>query len=142
MKKTTNVVVHKANIPLIKGESINSFTDALNTAGRVHIKESLNISKGGGGWMVESDATKAVFNVYGNDIDKYYAVKYTRDKKTGAFSFQQPMEVKRVTKFVPVPTTAVPKTVSGGIFITKSGAEKPGFWEYAETEKSLWNGII
>lgn len=138
---THDVVVHKANVPLLAGESLRDFTRALSDAGRTHLATALSLpNKGVDVYMVESFATYAVYNVYrwGEgvakvDKDKYYRVDYARDK-TGAFTFTTATEVRRVTTFKPV-AQSVAKSADG---VTETTDQSP--WE--PVEKGFWSGVI
>jgi len=120
-KYTHDVVVHKANVPLARGESLRAYTAALSEAGRQHAMQKLNlIAKSGDVFMVEAYSDSAIFEVYKYGEEgqagkfNFYATKYSRDKN-GNFSFGDLLEVQRVTSFKP-------KTE---FEVTKSGE---GFW--------------
>ena len=102
-KTTMDVIVHKANVPMMKGESINQFTNKLSQAGRAHVLRKLNIAeKDGGAWLVEAFQDRVVFSTYkGQEPTKHYAFKYTRADKSGDFEFGGVIEVERMTSFVP-----------------------------------------
>lgn len=132
-----DVVVHKANISLMIDESIGDYTYKLSEAGRVFLKKKLKMDKNGGGWMVEAEPTKAIFSTYDSKTpSKYYSISYTRDE-SGKFSFEKPVEVKRVTTFMPKQTS---------VTVSKSVEQKEEIeqevWEETETEKSLWGSVI
>ncbi len=117
-------IVHKANVPLAKGESLGSYTNALSQDSRAYIMKQLNLNSlsktapgvngaGVGCYMIEAYGDKAVFNVYkygGNEAstDKFYAIKYTR-KSDGKFDFSDLSEVQRVVSFQPKSTLEVTK---------------------------------
>ena len=107
-----DVVVHKANIPLLAGESLYDFTTNLSRAGSEHLRSSLNIAKGKGhAWMMEAFADTAIYSTYKNDEPtKYYAMTYKRDKN-GDFEFGKALEVRRKTVFTPK-TETMPLTKS------------------------------
>ena len=99
------VVVHKASVPLMNDESIHSFTMALRNAGAESMKTKLNLTRKSDTYMVEAFGSTAIFNVYKYDgigLDtgpKYYAMSYSRDVKSGAFTFGDIVEVKRKTVY-------------------------------------------
>jgi len=109
---TMEVIVHKQNVPMMKGESINMFTNKLSQAGRAHVLRKLNITeKDGGAWLVEAFQDRAVFSTYkGQEPTKHFAFKYTRNK-SGDFEFGGVIEVERVTSFKPKSDMSVTKGV-------------------------------
>ena len=118
MNETHNVVVHKANIPLLKGESLKDFTCALREAGRKHVMQKQNLpSKGVDVYMVEAFSDHIVFDVYwyGENAVKdkqmqFFAVPYKRGTD-GKFEFGDTMEVRRVTTYEPVSSVTKATTV-------------------------------
>lgn len=111
--QTQNVVVHKANVPMLKGESLREFTSKLREEGRNHVKLKQNLpDKGVDVYMVEAFGDMAVFEVYryGETIPtntprmQFFAAPFTRDAN-GKFAFGDTVEVRRVTSFEPVKTT-------------------------------------
>ncbi len=100
---TMEVVVHKAAVPLLKGESINKFTRELSDKGREHVSKKLNLVKGkDGAWMTEAFGDAVVFACYkGADPMTYHVFKYTRDAKTGGFEFGDLTEVEKVIGYRP-----------------------------------------
>ncbi len=142
MSKTI-VAVHKANIPLLKGESVHQFTNELSKAGREHVMKKLNMTEksGNGAWMAEAFSGSVIFSTYKSDEPStYYACAYKRDEK-GAFDFGSLVEVQRMTVFKPKEAT-----------VTKSLNEKPEevevdkrlerFGDWIQTEKSFWGGVL
>lgn len=125
---THNVVVHKANIPLMAGESVRDFTRALSDAGRQHIKKAHNLpNKGADVYMIEAFSKSAVFEVYRfgegtqpQDRMRFYATEFTR-KDNGSFEFTPTSEVRRVTRFEPVktPVTKNGEMCAGGMEMSK-----------------------
>lgn len=100
---TMEVVVHKAAIPLMKGESISKFTTELSNSGREHIFKKLNMSQPKDyAWMVEAFGDAVVFNTYKSvEPSTYHVFKYTRDAKTGVFEFGDVTEVEKVVGYKP-----------------------------------------
>lgn len=109
-----DVLVHKANIPMVKGESLNQFTNLLSTEGRKHVLAKLNIApKSGGAWLTETFQDRVVFSTYkDNEPTRYHSFTYTRDKD-GSFTFGPIVEVVRVTSFEPKPGITVTKGCPG-----------------------------
>lgn len=112
---TMEVAVTKANIPLLKGETIRQFTNALSEAGQPFLKRKLNLQKSDFVFMVETMSNISVFEVFkehstdGKRI-RFFATKFTRDVKNGLFEFGETVEVRRVTSFEPVAGKTVPLT--------------------------------
>lgn len=108
---TMKVVVHKANVPMLKGETLRQFTQALSDSGQVYLRRKLNLLESDGAFMLETMADKAVFEVYqskavnGMPRCKYYALKFTR-KSDGAFEFGESVEVRRITSYEPITKSA------------------------------------
>jgi hypothetical protein len=106
-RKTHDVFVHKAAVPLMKGESIGAFTGALRDAGKAHLLQKFNVDdKKGGAFPIEVFASKAVFTVVpdfqkSSSNDFHVAMKFTRSTDTGQFTFTDTMKVQPVTSFVP-----------------------------------------
>ena len=151
-----DVLVYKQNIPMYTGESLEDYTRKLNTAARTHVTNKLNITKGSGGaWTVEIYNDRAVVSVYdGEGSDRYYLVKYSRDKN-GTFNFGDMIEVERVTSFKPKTDMQITKTednlisspnpekaCSSGHKTRKALGEPIEFNGWIETEKSFWTGVI
>jgi hypothetical protein len=109
-----DVLVHKAVVPLMEGESMGVFTKALGAAGRDYLMQKYNIdSKKGSAWPVEVYANKAVFMVVPDynqpsSNDFYVAVKFNR-ANTGQFNFVDTIKVTPVTTFVARNDEAVAK---------------------------------
>jgi len=107
--QTMEVIVHKAGIPLMKGETLSQFTRALRESGESHLMRKLNLNKDKDSvFMVETMSDKVVFDVFrpqatGGSRIKFFAVKFSRDTKTGSFDFGESIEVRRVTTFEPIP---------------------------------------
>ena len=132
-KNTMDVIVHKSNLTMMAGESIEDYTSALSKACSSTIKQSLGISKNGDGsaWIAEAYATKCIVAAYKSEGPaEFYAMTYKRDAKTGAFEFGQHIPVIRKTVYQPVNSSVV---------ITKELGELNG-WE--AVEKGLWGSII
>ncbi|MGD9749389.1 MAG: hypothetical protein AB7W59_00175 [Acidimicrobiia bacterium] len=137
----TSVVVHKASLPLMDGESIHDYNGKLQDAAKAHIRQKLNLSSKDEVWGVETFGDSAIFSIWlaDNTITtkprhRYYSVEYTRDSE-GKFSFSATTEVQRVTTFQPVapvakaegaePAPADPVEVER---VHKAAWERPRFW--------------
>lgn len=98
-----DVIVHKANIPLMKGESISKFTQTLSEKAKDHCFTKLNMVAGKDyAWMAEAFDDSVVLSTYkGSKPNKYYAFTYGRDAKTGEFSFGSLTEVEKVIGYKP-----------------------------------------
>jgi hypothetical protein len=120
-----SVIVHKASIPLAKGESISQFTQKLSDAGRKALYQKLNLTpysntvKDGSYssvYNIEAFAGSAVYEVYsykgngGGSDYKYYAMKYARNE-AGDFSFSDLTEVVRTIGYKPKSELEVTKAV-------------------------------
>jgi len=136
---THEVVVHKANVSLMKGESLRDYISKVSNAGRQHLMKKLNLGNKVAVYMVEAFSDAAVFNVYRYDdnaqsdkINSYYAVPYKR-KDDGTFEMGEATEVISVTRFEP---KKVPISKSS----EKTFGNEVSTWK--ETEKSFWKGAL
>lgn len=163
---TYEAIVHKANIPLLKGESVSQFMSKLQAAAREHIMKKLNMTaKTGYVYCFETfaDATIADVSKRGpTDSDPwtygYYALPYTR-KTAGEFDFGDLVEVERVTSFQPkqpIPLTKgkskkdmedleeeeeeEEEELSKKPKKTAAKKDAPPGWAY--TQKSIWAGVV
>lgn len=131
---TMDVLVHKANIPMMKGESLNQFTNMLSAEGRKHVMAKLNIApKSGGAWMTETFQDRVVFSTYReNEPTRYHSFTYERGKD-GGFTFGPVTEVVRVTSFEPKPGISITKGQScpGGKIRSGGSGKGAGFGEGA-----------
>jgi hypothetical protein len=135
MSEERTVIVHKASVNLVGGESIHDFTHKLSSKGKEYVFKKLNITKKTGwGYMVEAYGDKVVFEVTKRNpemsgVYKYYGVPYVR--KDGNFEFGELTEVEKVTSFKPV---------KDSMSVTKSGSTVEIKLE--DVEKDFWNGAI
>jgi len=161
---TMPVAVHKAQIGLMKGESVGQFTRALGDAAKVALKKKLNLLEGADVWPIEVFTDKVVLDLYEpKKAARYFGMKYTR-KDNGDFEFGETVELRRMVTFEPKNNTmSVTKTMStakGGCNGCKSFegctmAEKntakgcgqykktlkwAGDWE--QTAKNFWSGVL
>ena len=129
---TMNVIVHKASLALMAGESLDQYTGELSKGCGGYMNKCLGIQKGSGSsWLVEAYANKCVVAAYKSDgPTEYYAMSYKRDAKTGAFEFGEYVPVVRRTVYQPVNTS---------VTISKEIGALEG-WE--KTEKSMWGNIL
>jgi hypothetical protein len=142
-------VVHKANVPLAAGESLNKYTNSLSSEGSAYIKKQLNLNTlakpmSAGAYMIEAYSDKCIFDVYkyGGDAPseyKYYAVKYTR-KSDGKFEFKDLSEVERVISFQSKPTMSISKSKEGEEPAKTAKEFAPG-WTVKKSE-SIWSGVL
>ena len=104
-----DIAVHKAGLPLRKGESVKEYTEALRAAVSEEVKRKLSLTNDSKCdiYCVEVYASSVICEVYrfGANIDRskrmrFYAMSYTRSPE-GAFSFSSMTEVERKTDFVP-----------------------------------------
>jgi hypothetical protein len=141
MESNQMVVVHKASLPLLDGESLHDFNYKFNDAARKHLRQKLNLGTKDDVRGVETFGDSAVFCAYyDQSVTKvqpsmrYYMVSFTRDGD-GKFSFSSTTEVQRVTTFQPV--SDVTKAAGG-----------PDAKAVEETHKrawrktGLWNGML
>lgn len=138
MEKTIDVLVHKAKINLVDGESIGDFTRDLSISAKEYIKTAKGNEKDSYAYLIEAYSNKVVMSYYGSGKDKYYSVSYSRDKN-GNFSFSNIQEVKRVTTFKPANNNVGQKSVK----ITKSKDENELLgWETVDVKKSFWGNLL
>lgn len=167
---TYEVIVHKANLALAKGESVNQFTQKLREAASKAIALKLNLTAANCSvYMIETFADSAVFDVTKRPLKEggqysyaYYALKYSR-KADGSFEFSDTTEVERVTSFQPKAlletTTLTNKAKKADLEVepedddmedeeeeelskkpAKAKKDAPPGWTY--TTKSLWGGVL
>jgi hypothetical protein len=131
---TLNVVVLKANLPLMEGETLNTYTRELCKAAKDHFSQKMNLGKASDVWCPEIAADAVVASVYeykegSPSVNKMYSAKYSRDTKSGTFSFGDTLEVKPVTRYEPVKT---------GITQVLKSAFEP----VEKSTKTDWTGVI
>lgn len=120
------VIVHKAALELMDGETVSMFTQALGEALRTYTKNKLAMGKNDWCWVSDVKAGEAVICVCkAEQPTKYYSAKYERDEK-GAFSFEGLTEVMPQVVYVPVKQS----------LITKGAVEK------LTVEKGFWNNVL
>mgnify|MGYP001035881266 CR=1 FL=1 len=152
------VRVHKANVPLAKGESLGQYTRKLEDAARKHLFQKLNLGQKCWVYMVEVYKDSAIADVYkaSSAIDmpgkySYYAMKYTRSAN-GEFEFSSVTEVERVVSFEPKTMMTVAKSahqdhraLDGGPVeqnVFKSAPESHTAPGWVVTAKHIWNGVL
>lgn len=161
---TYETIVHKANLALAKGESLNQFTQKLRDAASKAIALKLNLTVNNcSAYMVETFADSAVFDVTKRPLKEggqysyaYYAMKYSR-KADGAFEFSGVTEVERVTSFQPKANMDLATATNKA---AKKAAESDGDEDdlddeepeelskkdappgWVVTNKSLWVGLL
>lgn len=125
---TLNVIVHKAEIQLMDGETLNGFSQAICGAAAEYVKKNMSLGKEDWTYVADVKADVLVASVYKREgKSSYWALKYARDE-AGAFSFSDMTEVRPVMNYVPVkPSLAV-----------KKSAEP----ETVVIEKSIFSGIL
>lgn len=106
-------IVHKANVPLAAGESLQKYSNQLSQEGGMYLKQKLGLNslakpQYASTYMIEAYSDKCIFDVYkGGDGQpseyKYYALEYTR-KADGKFDFKNLTEVERVTTYQAKPS--------------------------------------
>lgn len=140
---TMMVAVHKAKLPLMKNESVRTFTRALSDAGRDFLVRKFNIIPDKVDvYMVEVFADKAVFDVFEfKAVDpkkrqRFIGMTFTR-KTGGDFEFANTTELSRVTTFQPKKTmiTKNKQSPDDTAFVTieKATAPEP---KKADTDKA------
>jgi len=158
-KTTMDVVVHKANIPVKSGESLDKFIGKLSSEARDHCykKFAMNRESGDYCWMVEAFSGSVIMTVdKKNTPNKMFAMTYSRDAKTGNFTFGEAIEVERKTTFAAVKLTqalaqqpvgkSVEKDVTKAVEqLDISKGERQVFGndrsQWVQTSKSFWGGI-
>ena len=125
--RTMEVVVHKAAVPLLKGESLHKFTSVLSQKGAEHCFKKLNLIKGkDGAFMVEAFGDAAVFGCYkGADPMTYHVFKYDRDATSGAFDFGDLTEVEKVVGYRPKTMGMSKKGLMPGVVPSPKPSKKP-----------------
>lgn len=131
MTQTHDVVVHKANITLADGESVQQFMSKIRDAGKTFVGTKLNLVKNADVYPVEVFSKTIVFDVYqyGPDVPankraRFFAAAYSR-KNDGGFEFTTLTEVERVTVYQPKQNAAVTKSTKG-----------------EEVEKAVWTAAF
>ncbi len=164
MSKTTTheVVVHKAGLTLMKGESLGQFTRSLSVAARKALGQKLNLdfaatNKNGsptaGAYMLEVFSDSLVFDVWKAQSEnepsnyRYFAMKYSR-KATGEFEFSYTTEVERVTTYQAKESAPVTKAkpdpkkafapAPAERQVAKALPQVTPGWQ--QTSKSFWSG--
>lgn len=101
-----NVVVHKANIPMMNGESLQDYTRKLSEAARAYASKKFLLSreKGDYCWTTEMFSDSVIVSVEKVKMPiKMYGIMYKRDPKSMEFKFGTPVEVQRKTSYEAVP---------------------------------------
>ncbi len=135
-KNAHDVIVHKANAPISKGESLADFSIAVGDAGKTFVRQQLNLdSKKSDVFVIEIFSGSVVFDVFtfGSSVRKrrFFAVAYTRNAQQG-FEFSNLTEVQRVVSFEAKPQ---------GVPVTKTaGAE--GWVDTKKASADMWYGVI
>lgn len=158
-KVTMDVVVHKANIPVRSGESLDKFISKLSEASRTHCEKKFALSREAGDycWMIEAFSGSVIMSVDKRKMSrKMFAMSYSRDGQSGAFTFGDAIEVERKTSFAPVkPTQALAQTQVSKAEVKPvnkaveqldiSKGERAVFGnersQWVQTSKSFWGGI-
>jgi len=146
---THETVVHKANIPLVTGESVQDFTQAMSDAARKWVMDQLKMDpKQDYAYVVDVYSSVVVLsvNIYSKSEDKrgkymYSAATYERDAETGVFTFSNLSEVQRVTTYKP---KTVVKTYKGKGGPVEHAEPIPGQGAdgWAPVNKALWSGVL
>lgn len=114
------IYIQKANLSLMKDESVRDFELALRTKVNEDLAHLKTPTPGGGVpniWIQYLYTDKAIVEFYDHmtSKEKYYAVPYKRDSN-GVFTLGKPVEVSERKTFVPVP---VQKAVWTTAYINK-----------------------
>jgi len=112
------VYVEKANLVLMKDESVREYEQALRTKINEELVQFKTPYPGGGLSSIYIQylySDKAIVEVYTQGAEKYYEIPYKRDSK-GAFTLGKPVAVQERKTFVPVP---VQKAVWSAAYINK-----------------------
>lgn len=144
-KKTHDVIVHKAGLPLMTGESLGKFSGRLREAGMAYVNNSLSLVKDSSVYPVEIYGKSVVFDVaqYGKDVPsnkryRFFAAAYTR-KENGAFEFSTLTEVERVVTYQTKPPMAVTKAAARPVENAKTFEGAP---DWKHVNKSLWANVL
>lgn len=132
--KQLTVIVHKAAIELMTGETLSQFTAALNGALREYLKSKLGLGKLDWVWTADVKAGEAISSVYKEGVSKtlYYQVKYERDEK-GVFKFSDMTEVEPQVVYTPVKLSLVTKAATETVALETDATP---------TQKSIWHNVL
>lgn len=115
---TMEVVVHKANLPLVKNESLGSFTRKLRDDGRAFLMRKFNLMpEKADVFMLEVFVDKVVFDIFEfkatdpRKRQRFVGLGFTR-KNDGSFEFSNSIELERVTMFQPKQMTVTKSSAS------------------------------
>ncbi len=119
-KQTYDVLVHKAQVAVKRGESLQAFVQKVRIAGSAFITQQLNLDpKNSDVFAIEVFSTTAIFDVFlfgsvkaPNKKQRFFAVSYTR-KADGEFEFKNLTEVDRVVSFAATAKVPVLKSMDG-----------------------------
>lgn len=143
---TYQVAVHKAALPLAKGESVNEFTQALSEAGRTYVMGQMRMDPAKDycySVTVYPETVVMACSIYSATKSRYpyVSMSYTRDTETKVFTFSDLVEVEQVTTYRPKSTMKITKGVDGdqNIEVFNHGEGAPGFQPVA---KSFWSGLV
>lgn len=128
MKKT--VEIHKADISLLDGESLDQFQRSLRDS---LVKKfgkrptTGNMAKAIEVWPREVFSERVVFEKWtpGESGEKLFVATYKRDGANGEFSFEEPVPVREQRNYVPV----------------SKAKEDPVEVIEVDTTKGLWDGL-
>lgn len=139
---TMEVVVHKANLPLVKNESLGSFTRKLRDDGRAFLMRKFNlVPEKADVFMLEVFVDKVVFDIFEfkatdpRKRQRFVGLGFTR-KNDGGFEFNNSIELERVTMFRPKETLVTKRNASSKQTVTKSNAS-PTDTAFVSVEKGI-----
>jgi hypothetical protein len=140
-QRTYQAIVHKANVPLMKGESLGQFTHQLRKQAQPMLLQKFNTDeKKGGAWPLEVYSNKAVFMVAPEwaDISKDLTVafSYERDEATGDFKFGDVQKVKAIVSYEVSKRVELPVAMEMPNWTPDTEAPP------VETAKSFWHGVV
>lgn len=117
----TQVEISKEGLPLYKGESVHDFLRAMSMATQSAYAQKFSLKKNEDYiYMMEVYQSAVIFEVCKTkaadpkDAYRFYAATYKR-KEDGSFTFENTTEVMRVTRYEPVPSAAVAKSLKEGL---------------------------
>jgi hypothetical protein len=138
VQRNYQAIVHKANVPLMKSESLGQFTHALRKQAQPMLMQKFNMDeKKGGAWPLEVYSNKAVFMVVPDweDISKdvNVAFSYERDESTGDFKFGEVQKVKAIVSYEVTKRADLPQAMDMPAWTPDQAVD---------TAKSFWHGVV
>lgn len=117
---------------MLRNEPLREFERRLRDDGMESLKAALELNKDDYAWTNEVFGDSAIFDVSMSMAkgggSKFYRMEYSRDMKSGEFTFKEPVEVRKVVSYEP-------------ITVTKSATGEEDDIEVLKVS-SVWDGIV